>query len=183
MNGEPIPSTTLARVAEAAIWAPSSSNLQNVRLLLFESPKRMAALGKWKAPKAVVAKGSAGVLVMIDTDVPLRKGEEKIWSQLWWQNAAAAIQNMLLMATALGLASCWVSFTTKMSGTRLTSGKPWRELFPEYDIPLKYAVHGLVVLGSTSKVDIGGFPMGDEKHGGRPVVRQNLDKYVLQSRG
>lgn len=174
-----LPNDVLERLVEAGTWAPSGSNHQNVRFILLETPKRMSSLGKLKAPKALVARASAGILVLIDGDVPLKQGEESIWRKLWPQNAAASIQNILLLATAMGLASCWVSFLECMSGTRLTSKKAWRALFPEYEIPLTMQVMGLVVLGQAEHHDEQGFPTGDEKHGGRPVARRSVDNYLL----
>ena len=175
-----IPDATLERLVEAGTWAPSGSNHQNIRFILLKTPKRMALLGKLKAPKALVAKASAGILVLADGDVPLKRGEEDIWRKLWPQNAAAAIQNILLLATAMGLASCWVSFLECMSGTRLTSGKAWRTLLPEYKIPLAMRVMGLVALGQAEDHDDHGFPKGDEKHGGQLVVRRGVNSYLLR---
>lgn len=176
-----IPRATLERLVAAATWAPTGSNHQNVRFILLETPERMITLGKLKAPRSVVSQASAGILVMTDTAVKLKHGEEHIWCGLWPQNAAAAIQNILLLATAMGLATCWISFLECMSGTRLTAGKRWRELFPEYKVPDNLRVQGLVVLGMPAQLDHGGFPVGDESHGGRLVKRSQVKTYLLES--
>lgn len=182
MNGKPIAYEVIEAIVEAGIWAPSGSNQQNVRFLILKTPERMRELAQHKVPKSVIMRASAGVLVMTDDTVPTLPRERGIWSQLWAYNAGAAIQNMLLLATSMGFASCWISFFNVMDGTRLTSGKRWRELFPEHEIPSGWSVHGLVLLGHTDECDEDGFPKGDERHGGRDVLRPSLDGFVLQER-
>lgn len=182
MDGRPVDPGHLRTVVEAGVWAPTSSNSQNVRFLLLKTPERMQELAKYKVPKSTIAKASAGVVVMTQEFVPQIPAEKYIWEQLWPQNAAAAIQNMLLMATALGLASCWISFIVAMNRTRLTSGKDWDELFPEYDIPKGWDVQGLVLLGHTGELNRLGFPKGDENHGGKPVSRPPVSNFILEPR-
>lgn len=176
----PVSRSAIDTIMEAGLWAPTGSNHQNVYFLPIDSAQRMTELGKFKAPKSVVAQATGGVLVLADSAVPLTKGEEHIWEHLWTQNAAAAIQNMLLTATAHGIASCWISFLDVMDGTRLLSGEKWRNLFPEYDIPESMYVFGLVALGYAAEEDASGFPKGDESHGANPIERRPLVDRVIK---
>ena len=181
-NEIPVAQEDVDAIMEAGLWAPTGSNHQNVYFLPITSSERMTELGKLKAPKTVVAQATAGVLVLVDSSVPLREGEEHIWEQLWPQNASAAIQNMLLTATARGIGSCWISFLDVMDGTRLLSGKKWRKLFPEYDIPESMLVFGLVVLGHAAEEDAAGFPEGDKTHGANPIERRSLEKHIISKK-
>ena len=174
-----IPHNVMTSILDAGVWAPTGSNHQNVRFLVLDGHERMKELGRWKAPKSVISKASAGIVVLTDDSIQVPEDERHIWDQLWLYNAGAAIQNMLLMATAAGLGSCWISLFGQMSGTRLTSGRHWRELFPEYEIPGAHAVHGIVLLGPTVDLDAEGFPKGDARHGGRPVARPPFHEFVL----
>ena len=102
-----VPIEKIGMVIDAGASAPSSGNIQNWRFVIVkdkESRKRLAdtALQQYwieTAPVCIV------VCAVIDTAKQFYgiRGE-KLYSI---QNCAAAIQNMLLMATALDLGSLW----------------------------------------------------------------------------
>lgn len=182
-NGEPVSMSVLEDLVEAGTWGPTGANQQNVRFMILPTHARMQELGKLKTQYKLVGSASAGILVVTDTSLKLPKGEEHIWQRLWPSNAAAAIQNILLLATAYGLGSCWLSFYKEMGLTRLTTGKRWRELFPEFDIPMHWDVQGLVLLGPTDEKDTFGFPLGDLRHCGNEVPRPGIHRFLAQPEG
>ena len=75
--------------------------------------------------------GSAAALVLVFADAalndPQSSGEYHLWESLEVQNCAASIQNILLLAAAKGIGSCWVCCAEHMNHTRLLSGSTWRE--------------------------------------------------------
>lgn len=190
----------LTTILEAGIYAPSGSNSQNQRFLVIEDPEEKNALGKtrfvWPYPSAEKMRekkisgligGAAGVIVVF-ADAALNDyrdmGEYYIWETLEIQNCAASIENMLNMATALGIGSCWISASDKMSRTRLLSGKSWANALASYQIPAWYKIQGIVILGyPRASNDETGYPKGEKKHGASiwaPTARHSLEHYLIK---
>src|SRR3989338_2085862 len=98
----------IARVIDAARHAPSSGNIQNWKFIIcIENSVKQAVAGTCGEQYEVV---QAGALIVVCNEV--EKAEryyglrgERLYSI---QNCAAAIQNMLLEATSLGLGSRWI---------------------------------------------------------------------------
>jgi nitroreductase len=188
---------------KAGIYAPSGSNSQNQRFLVIDDPKEIQRIGsiRWvwpymsnvdrnklraREPHGIIGKSAAIIIVFADSSLNDRRnsGEYYIWESLEIQNCAASIQNILLLATAKGIGSCWVSCSQNMRYSRLLSGKAWQKVFKEYDIPFFYKVQGLIILGYPKHLDENGFPKGERIHG---VVqcsteRANLAEYLISKR-
>lgn len=100
------------KILEAGAFAPSGANDQRTRLLLITNPELIKKLciikGDWEQhsfPPAII-------LVLFDLGKKGRLNNQvldKDWYKLMWQDTAASMQNMMLMAEALGLSTCWVS--------------------------------------------------------------------------
>ncbi len=98
----------IARIIDAARHAPSSGNIQNWKFIVcIESGAKQGVAGTSGEQYEIA---QAGALIVVCNEV--EKAEryyglrgEKLFSI---QNCAAAIQNMLLEATSLGLGSRWV---------------------------------------------------------------------------
>lgn len=182
-NAPRIPRRDLLRLVRAGSHAPSGNNSQNYRFIVVDDPAEIAELAAIKQPTALSARAAAWIAVISDDrahcDIP--PSEYHIWSQLWTQNCAAAIQNILLLATDMGYASCWLSHVEAMDGTRLLAGRTWRELFANYELPPLASPHGIVLLGWPEEYHEG-FPKGDKMHGRRPVERLDPEAYILPRR-
>lgn len=107
-KSEPIPKEDLMKILEAARWAPSAGNCQPWEFIIVtkEETKHklaMAALGQiWMT--------EAPVIIVVCANIPRtswRYGERGRTLYVI-QDTAAAIQNMLLTAHALGYGTCWV---------------------------------------------------------------------------
>lgn len=198
----PIERAILERLAAAGVAAPSGSNSQNQRFLIIDDADEIARIGRWRFvwpyrgtrrekieddfPGGIVGLAKALIVVFADAAENDRRGngEYHIWEALEIQNCAAAIENMLILATAMGLASCWVSASEVMNHTRLLTGSTWRKLFSGYDIPQSYKIQGVVLLGYPTTADELGFPKGEQKHGAtiwQSTERKALDHYLVQS--
>ena len=88
-------------ILEAACAAPSACNRKPVDFYVITDPERLEELSKcgrftrMKSPLMIIVVGNLG------RALPLKMAE------YWIQDAAAASENILLQATALGLGSCW----------------------------------------------------------------------------
>ena len=152
---EDIPEEDLKKILEAAIWAPSAGNLQPWEFIVVknEETKRrlaMAALGQmWMT--------TAPVIVVVCANL-----EKSAWRygtrgrELYAiQDTAAAIENMLLAAHALGYGSCWVGAFDEDEVRRILNipegvrpvalipiGRPAERPSPPSRIPLDRVVYG-----------------------------------------
>lgn len=192
----------LLDILEAAIYAPSGSNSQNQRFLVVEDKEELEALGRhrfiWPYPTAgqMRAKrpagliGGAAVAIVVFADASLTDGrdigEYYIWESLEIQNCAASIENMLNMATALGIGSCWLSAGERMSRTRLVTDRSWAEVLASYDVPETYKIQGIVILGHPrAALDQHGYPRGEKEHGAthwQKTNRRTIDHYLVKRR-
>lgn len=199
----PIPKDVLLRLVEAGIQAPSGSNWQNQRFLILDRRDEIEMLGRsrfvWpyrsggrsstreNHPSGIVGGSVAVIAVFADAvrSDQQGRGEYFVWESLEIQNCAASIQNILLLATAMGLGSCWVSAAEPMNYTRLLTGKTWRDVFSGYDLPLHFKIQGLILLGYPQSVGADGFPSGERMHGAvdwRSTERGPIERYLVARR-
>jgi len=103
-----IPEEDLKKILEAAIWAPSAGNLQPWEFIVVKDKKikerlAEAALGQmWMTTAPVI------VVVCANLERSASRYGERGRNLYAIQDTAAAIENMLLAAHALGYGACWV---------------------------------------------------------------------------
>jgi nitroreductase len=133
-------------------------------------------LARFRLGNEFMAQASALVLVFQDRAVDTSRGSRgAVWRQLGYQDAAAAIQNMLLLATACELGSCWVSAFANMDGTPMLGGRTWAEALEPYGLSPSLEIMGIVALARVPAEALA----GDETHHGRPRARRPLREYLL----
>ena len=198
-----VPTEILNQIVEAGIHAPSGSNWQNQRFLVVDDSEEILRIGKerfvwpYKAanlasvrkthPAGIIGHAPAMVIVFSDSTQNDRRGngEYHIWQSLEIQNCSAAIENMLILATAMGVGSCWISASDKMNFTRMFSGGSWRKLLANYEIPEHFNMQGIVILGYPKAVDEEGFAKGESMHGAtvwQSTARRELPYYLIGKR-
>ena len=98
----PVPHTDLERIAQAGIDAPSGMNRQTVRLVILPDRKSVEPL--WAiAPNSGLKTAPAAIAVLTDRTLS-PEGSVNFEKE----DYSAAVQNMLLAATALGYVSLWL---------------------------------------------------------------------------
>jgi len=191
----------LELLLRAGINAPSGSNWQNQRFLVVTDSAELERIGGarfvWPYPNSdpdkmrqihpggLIGLAAAAILVFADSKSNDQRGmgEYYIWEHLEIQNCAASMQNILIQATAMGLASCWVSAADCMSHTRLMSERSWRSVLAGYLIPDYYKLQGIITLGYPKKIDELGFAIGESKHGAtvwQATLRKPTDHYRIE---
>ena len=98
-TGEPIPRKDLEAIVDAARLAPSGYNTQPWDFVVITERDMIEQL---KVASLWMEKAGAIIAVVLDPSSP------------WWrEDGSAAIENMLIAATALGYGSCWLQgYTT-----------------------------------------------------------------------
>lgn len=95
---DPVPRKDLERIVAAAVEAPSGCNMQLRQYVIVDDPAVMDKL----RPFSSALKTAPAAVVLLVNPTPTKFGE------FWMQDISAAMENMLLAATALGYGSCWV---------------------------------------------------------------------------
>jgi nitroreductase len=95
---DPVPREVLAKMVAAGIEAPSGMNVQGRHYIIVDDPAVIDAL----RPVSKALTGAPAAIVLVMDPAPSSRGDFHV------QDAAAAIENMLLAAVAQGYASCWV---------------------------------------------------------------------------
>lgn len=199
---EPISGNDIQDLLAAGIAAPSGSNWQNQRFLPLTSKEEIECLGKGRFvwpyksdqsrmrdlhPAGIIGNATAVIVVFSEAAENDRRGngEYYIWETLEVQNCSAAIENILLMATAKGIGSCWISASDKMNYTRMLSKGPWRRFFSDrFRIPASWKLQGIVILGYPEREDDLGYPKGEKMHGATQWMSTNrhpVDYYLPET--
>jgi nitroreductase len=129
---KPVPEDLVQKILAAAMQAPSARNQQPWHFVVIDDRRILAEIPGFM-PNAAMA-GTAPLAILVCGDLSLEKSEG-----YWVVDCAAATQNMLLAAHALGLGAVWCGVyprEPRMDGLRRLLA-----------LPEKVMAHSLVVLG------------------------------------
>ena len=98
----PVPLADLERIAKAGLAAPSGVNRQTVQLIILPNREALAPLNVLTPHRGL---GTAPAAIAVLTDGSLTPQDRMNFEK---EDYSAAVQNMLLAATALGYVSLWL---------------------------------------------------------------------------
>ena len=105
---EDVPDEVVEKLIDAARWAPSAGNIQPWEFVVVRNPETKRRLAAAALYQDFIAEAPV-VVVVCANERRSAMGYGRRGATLYCiQDCAAATQNMLLAAHALGLASCWV---------------------------------------------------------------------------
>jgi nitroreductase len=128
----PVPDELVRKVLQAAMAAPSARNQQPWHFLVIDDRPLLEEIVKFCPNAAMAVRAPLAILVCGDLRLEKSPG-------YWVVDCAAAVQNMLLAAHALGLGAVWCGVyprQERMDGFRRLLG-----------LPAAVNAHSLVVLG------------------------------------
>jgi len=128
----PVPDELVQKLLSAAMSAPSAWNTQPWHFVVITDRKLLAQIPKVN-PYAAMAKG-APLAILVAGDVTLKQVPG-----YWVVDCAAAVQNLLLAAHALGLGAVWTGVYPRQERM-----EGFRRLL---SLPENVAAHSLIVLG------------------------------------
>jgi len=102
-TGEPVTRADLITLLKAGMAAPSARNRQPWVFIAVTGRAKLDILGEGPAHTKMIFKAGAAIVVCGDTSSRLAEGA----NDLWWQDAAAATENILLAAEAISLGAVW----------------------------------------------------------------------------
>lgn len=138
-SDEPVTNEELDKILQAALLAPTSMNRKPCNFMVVERKETLDELSKSKDHGAELIKGADKAIVVIaDTMV----------ADTWIEDSSIALTYMHLMATELGLGSCWVQIHL-----RSKDGKDSEELVRDIlKIDDHYRIVGILALGHSESI-------------------------------
>ena len=102
-----IPEELLNPLIDALRWAPSAGNLQSRQFYFVTDPEVRRALARAAERQTFVARAPLVVVACADHRIS-REYEERGVELYCLMDIAASLQNLMLVAHAHGLATCWI---------------------------------------------------------------------------
>jgi len=119
-NSRPVPDNILMQILEAARHAPSAGNQQPWEFIIIKDPESKKRFQVACFEQECVATASVLIVAAVNMKLATAKYKERGEKLYGTQSVAAAIQNMLLAAEALGVGSAWVGAFSEKTVAVLT---------------------------------------------------------------
>lgn len=107
LEGKKIPDAKIQTLLKAGMAAPSARNIQPWEFIIVDDRDILDKLAERNTYGKMLFSASHAIIVAGNTD---KMGEHK---DFWQQDAAAATQNIMLMAESMGLGSVWIGVYPK----------------------------------------------------------------------
>ena len=134
-SAEEIPEEKLSRIVEAGLLAPTSRNRKPCEFYVIKDKAMLKSLSEVKPAGGAMLKGcSAAIAVMGDSDK----------ADTWIEDSSIALCYMQLMATDLGVGSCWCQIRLRGSHDGPDAESCVRGLI---SAPDNYRIVGILALG------------------------------------
>jgi SagB-type dehydrogenase family enzyme len=130
-----VPDDLINKLIDAGKRAPSAGGLKDQRFTIVKDQKTKDKLMAAALGQEQVGDASAVIVVSSEIDLVTKKYKERGRDLYAAQNCAAATENILLAATALGLNACWVGAFDE---------KPVKEIL---DLPENYRPMVMIPVG------------------------------------
>lgn len=127
---------TIGTLLKAATRAPSAGNLQPWHFYVVRDQKTRQALATAAGSQAHVARAPVVVVVCVEPERSARHYGDRGRYLYSLQDTAAATENLLLAATAIGLGGCWTGAFDEVAVARVLEAPEGR--LPVALVPLGY---------------------------------------------
>ena len=136
---QPVTKSELEKILEAALLAPTSMNRKPCNFMVVERKETLEELSRSKDHGADLLRGADKAVVVI--------GDTMI-ADTWIEDSSIALTHMHLMATELGLGSCWVQIHLRSKNGR-DSEEIVRDILKIDD---HYRIVGIMALGHSDDI-------------------------------
>lgn len=175
-NKEKIPENILCEIIEAGLYAPSACNFQAWKVIVLEDDTKRDFIKLYgngpRGGKPMIEDCQQGILMTYRNDLGVsgRRYNDYI------QSAAAAIQNMILMASSLGVGCCWICDLPDENGI-----KRLLEIPENYDV-IAFVSMGYPITGATSTLASQRYHYGSEWEYKQHKRRYTFEQFVSKNR-
>lgn len=153
-TGEEVTDEEVEKILEAARWAPSAGNIQPWEFIVIRRPDIKREIARAALNQTFIEEAPVVIVVCADEIKSSRVYGSRGANLYCIQDTAAAIENMLLAACALGLGACWVGAFYEEEVRRVLKipkglrpvaiipiGRPAESPPPPYKRPLREIIH------------------------------------------
>lgn len=138
-NGKQVTKEELEKILQAALLAPTSMNRKPCNFMVVEREETLKQLASSKNHGADLISGAdKAIVVVADTFI----------ADTWIEDSSIALTHMHLMATELGLGSCWVQIHLRSKDGR-DSEEIVRDILKIDD---HYRIVGILAIGHSDNV-------------------------------
>lgn len=138
-NNQPVTKEELDKILTSALLAPTSMNRKPCNFMVVENPETLEQLSRAKDHGADLIKGANKAIVVI---------ANTLVADTWIEDSSIALTYMHLMATELGLGSCWVQIHLR-SRDNVDSESIVRDILKIDDY---FRVVGILALGHSDDI-------------------------------
>jgi len=103
-----IPNSIIEKLIDAARWAPSAGNIQPWEFIIVRKTETKRKLAAAALSQTFIEEAPVVIVVCADYQRSARQYGSRGEALYCIQDTAAAIQNIHLAATAMGLGTCWI---------------------------------------------------------------------------
>ena len=138
-NGEKITKDELDNILQAGLLAPTSMNRKPCNFMVVENREILTKLSKAKDHGAELIDGAdKAIVVLVDTLI----------ADTWCEDSSIALTYMHLMATEMGLGSCWVQIHLRKKDG-IYAEEVVRDILKVDD---HYRISGILALGHSDDI-------------------------------
>ena len=134
-TGEPIPEEKLEKVLQAGLLAESGRNIRPWEFIAVQDKESLCALAKSRTHGASMLEGAACAIIVVGDETK---------TDVWTEDCSIAMAHMHLMASALGLGSCWIQGRLREAEDGISTESVVQKLL---GIPANYRLEAMLSLG------------------------------------
>jgi len=138
-DSSPVSDEAVERILGAAIRAPSAGNRQPWHFVIVRDPQIKVELGQAACGQSFVAEAPVVIVVCAEPERSAAVYKDRGRRLYCLQDTAAAVEHILLAATALGLGTCWVGALDEEAAARAVA------------LPADFRPVAIVPLGTSGK--------------------------------
>ena len=136
-QSDPLKEGDLEQLMESLRWAPSAGNCQPWYFLVVTNQKRKDELSRAAYGQSFIADAPVVFVICANAGESARGYGERGRSLYCLQDTAAATENLLIAATALGYGSCWIGAFDEAAASAVLDVP--QHLRPVAMVPVGYA--------------------------------------------
>ena len=134
-KNESIPKEKIEKILQAGLISPSGRNRRPWELIVVEDKEVLKKLSVARDHGASMLEGArAAIIVFANPEL----------TDVWTEDCCIVMSNMHLMATALGIGSCWIQGRLRVSSDGRTTEDYIKELL---GVPENYKLEAMLSLG------------------------------------